>query len=104
MIFCKGDIKFVHLIKDGLNEFHKLSGLSPNPLKSHVFFSGCEKKLHEEILGVTTFKEGHLPVRYLGVPLIPTRLKSSDCQGLVSRISARIKSWTNKVLTYAGRA
>lgn len=33
-----------------------------------------------------------------------TRLKASDCNHLVERITKRIKSWTNKCLSYAGRA
>jgi hypothetical protein len=35
-------------------------------------------------------KEGHLPVRYLGVPLISSRLSSADCGTLLDRITGRI--------------
>ncbi|XP_028124903.1 uncharacterized protein LOC114321868 [Camellia sinensis] len=104
MIFCKGDVFTVSVIKEGLDEFQSLSGLSPSPHKSHIFFSGCEKNLRVELLNVIKFNEDVLPVRYLGLPLISTKLKSSDCDKLVERITNRIKSWTNKCLTYAGRA
>lgn len=104
MIFCKGDLFTIRAIKEGLDEFQCLSGLSPSPSKSQIFFSGCERTLREEIIQIVNFKEGFLPVRYLGVPLISTKLKSSDCAQLVERITKRIKSWTNKCLTYAGRA
>ncbi|XP_028077369.1 uncharacterized protein LOC114279339 [Camellia sinensis] len=104
MIFCKGDKFTVSVIKEGLDEFQSLSGLSPSPHKSHIFFSGCEKKLRDELLNVVKFNKGVLPMRYLGVPLISTKLKSSDCDKLVESIRNRIKSWTNKCLTYAGRA
>lgn len=40
MIFCKGDINSVSLIKEALDEFQGLSGLSPSPPKSHMFFCG----------------------------------------------------------------
>lgn len=92
MIFCKGDLFTVQAIKNGLEEFQNLSGLSPSPSKSHIFFSGCEKKLREEILLLCQFTEGFLPVRYLGVPLVSTKLKASDCDQLVERIIKRIKS------------
>lgn len=104
MVFCKGHIPSVRLIKDGLVEFQTLSGLAPNPHKSHIFFSGCEHSLRSDILGITQFQEGHLPVRYLGVPLITTRLKATDCNILVTKITNRIKFWTDKALSYAGRA
>ncbi|KAJ6989545.1 hypothetical protein NC653_022191 [Populus alba x Populus x berolinensis] len=49
------------------------------------------------------FQQGTLPVRYLGVPLISTRLKHADCISLLERLTARIKLWTSSSLTYAGR-
>ena len=103
MIFYKGDVFTVQSIKTGLEEFESLSGLSPSPNKSHIFFSGCDKNMRDEILRVCNFSEGALPVRYLGVPLVSTKLKAADCDQLVERITKRIKSWTNKCLTYAGR-
>ena len=42
-------------------------------------------------------------MRYLGVPLISTRLTHADCMPLIQRITARIQSWTSKALSYAGR-
>lgn len=104
MIFCKGHIPTVNLINQGILEFQALSGLVPNPNKSHIFFSGCNYNLRKDILDLTQFIEEELPVRYLGVPLITTRLRASDCRSLVSRITSKMKSWTNKVLSYAGRA
>ncbi|XP_028099266.1 uncharacterized protein LOC114298836 [Camellia sinensis] len=100
----QGHVPSVQLIKTGLMEFQSLSGLALNPQKSHVFFSGCDASLRNDILRITQFQEGHLPVKYLGVPLIPIRLKAIDCQSLVTRITVRIKSSTNKTLSYAGRA
>ncbi|XP_028064891.1 uncharacterized protein LOC114267989 [Camellia sinensis] len=49
MISCKGDVYSVNTIKEGLEELKVLSGLSPSPSKSHIFFSSCEKKLRDEI-------------------------------------------------------
>ncbi|XP_028067833.1 uncharacterized protein LOC114270499 [Camellia sinensis] len=104
MIFSKGDPGTVSLIMQGLDEFRNLSGLTPNSSKSNIFFSGCSSELKENILRIANFTEGSLPVKYLGVPLITTKLKASDCHTLVERITKRIKSWTNKLLSYAGRA
>lgn len=46
---------------------------------------------------------GSLPFRYLGVPLISSRLRGSDCRVLVDRIGTKAKSWTCKALSYAER-
>lgn len=36
--------------------------------------------------------------------MITTRLRAADCTSLITRITNRIKSWTNRVLFYAGGA
>ncbi len=47
--------------------------------------------------------EGSLPVRYLGVPRLSTRLRAIDCAQLKEKILGRIQSWSNKTLSYGGR-
>ena len=103
MLFCKGDVKSVKHIQDSLSEFESLSGLSPSPGKSSVFFSGVQHSIRNEILQLLGFKEGTLPVRYLGVPLLSTKLKYIDCKTMIDKITSRTKTWTNRDLTYAGR-
>ena len=49
------------------------------------------------------FTIGHHPVRYLGLPLLLGRLRSSDCDPLIQRITSRIRSWPARVLSFAGR-
>ena len=46
---------------------------------------------------------GHLPVRYLDLPLLSGRLGSSDCDPLIQRITSCIRSWSARVLSFAGR-
>lgn len=43
------------------------------------------------------------PVRYLGVPLISTRLRACDCEYIKQKILCQIQSWTNIALSSAGR-
>ncbi|XP_058217387.1 uncharacterized protein LOC131328462 [Rhododendron vialii] len=103
MIFCKGELPSIKYIRNALAEFEDLSGLSPSPGKSSVFFSGVSVRVKETILQELGFQEGSLPVRYLGVPLLSTKLKAIDCQRLVDSITTKTKCWTNRDLTYAGR-
>ncbi|KAL0434246.1 UNVERIFIED_CONTAM: hypothetical protein Slati_2758900 [Sesamum latifolium] len=47
--------------------------------------------------------KGHLPLRYLGLPLLSSRLTISDCQPLLIKIDSRIKGWEGIQLSFAGR-
>ena len=42
-------------------------------------------------------------MKYLGVPLISTRLSHTNCQPLLDKIIARIQSWTSISLSFVGR-
>ncbi|GJX14750.1 hypothetical protein Tco_0206508 [Tanacetum coccineum] len=44
-----------------------------------------------------------LPVKYLGVPLISSRLVDKDCKVIVEQAKNRIGDWKNKSLSFAGR-
>lgn len=46
---------------------------------------------------------GSLPIRYLGVPLVRTQITTSHCQPLLDNILSRLKTWTFRYLSYAGR-
>nr|GFA64607.1 hypothetical protein [Tanacetum cinerariifolium] len=52
---------------------------------------------------ILPFEEGRLLVKYLGVPLVSSRLVFRDCKELVDRIRSRINDWKNKSLSAAGR-
>ena len=57
----------------------------------------------EAIQIVFQYQVGELPVKYLGLPLITTRLSATDCKPLLDSILNRIKGWTVKHLSFAGR-
>ncbi|GJW62588.1 reverse transcriptase domain, reverse transcriptase zinc-binding domain protein [Tanacetum coccineum] len=56
-----------------------------------------------EILNILPFEEGKLPVKYLGVPLVHSRLVYRDYAELIERIKARVRDWKNKFLSFMGR-
>ena len=49
------------------------------------------------------FPKGQFPIRYLGSPLSPKKLRSSDYDPLVTKLVSKIQSWTARKLSYAGR-
>lgn len=56
-----------------------------------------------DIFGITSFPEGTLPFRYLGVPLTSRKLATSHYMSLVDKTVLRIRHWCSKLLSYAGR-
>ncbi|GJS99827.1 RNA-directed DNA polymerase, eukaryota, reverse transcriptase zinc-binding domain protein [Tanacetum coccineum] len=65
LVFCHRDCNSVKVIKKSLDEFSGLSGLVPNMKK--------------------------IPIRYLGVPLIPKQISISACKPLVNKVKAKIR-------------
>lgn len=103
MIFCKANVQSTKLIKDVIDDFGRVSGLCINKAKSHIFLAGVEEQGKEAILQLTEYVEGKLPMRYLGLPLISTRLKDSDCKPIIDSIKKKLTKWSSRVLSYAGR-
>ncbi|GJU01623.1 reverse transcriptase domain, reverse transcriptase zinc-binding domain protein [Tanacetum coccineum] len=65
---------------DVLEEFKEASGLVPSTPKSTVFLCNVLDQVKSSILNLMPFEEGILPIKYLGVPLISTRLLHKDCK------------------------
>ncbi|GJS24837.1 hypothetical protein Tco_0453469 [Tanacetum coccineum] len=74
-LFARGHPNSVSVIMDALEEFKQVLGLVPSAL----------------------------PVRYLGVPLISTRLIYQDCKILVEKLKISVNDWRNKFLSLVGR-
>jgi hypothetical protein len=103
LLFSKASLSSINVIKAALMEFEDLSGLKANPSKSSFYCSGISERVKQILLSSMQMKEGKLPVRYLGVPLISSRLSSADCGVLLERITRRIDSWLCRNLSYVGR-
>ena len=103
LIFAKGNLELIMGIQNVLRKFYSFSELQLNCEKSEIFYTGISNELMGKIKQETGFKIRSLPVRYLGVPLITRRLGAKDCDTLVDKITARIKSWSSKLLSFAGR-
>lgn len=93
----------MQILKDSLDEFGEASGLWPNEAKSSSFFCKISQENQMLINNIMKFEVGSLPVKYLGVPLISTRLWHADCVPLIEQVKIRIQSWQNRWLSFAGR-
>lgn len=79
VLFSHGDPCSVQVLKDSLDEFGGASGLWPNESKSRTYFCKVSPESQMLINNIMKFEVGSLPVKYLGVPLISTRLWHADC-------------------------
>ncbi|KAL0295411.1 UNVERIFIED_CONTAM: hypothetical protein Sradi_6837500 [Sesamum radiatum] len=103
LLFCKANLQSIQVFKDTLAEFADLSGLKINPIKSQVILSRAATQEKQRILDLLGFQEGSLPVKYLGVPLIASRLSIADCRPLMEKIDGRVAGWSQLQLSFAGR-
>lgn len=71
--------------------------------KSLVFACGVGQDLWGEILNIIRFLNGVPPVKYLGLPLITTRLYQEDCIPLIEKVTNKVQGWKGKDLSYIGR-
>jgi hypothetical protein len=60
MIFSKGDVNSIHMIRTMVTKFQDLLGLYPNPNKSDIFLSGALNTGREQIIHILGFREGEL--------------------------------------------
>lgn len=103
ILFCHGDLPSVSIIHSCLQSFSMFSGSIPNALKSLYFLANVPIIVKESIRQLLGIPLGVLPIRFLRVPLISSKLSYSDCQLLIQRIIARVSSWTSCFFSYFGR-
>lgn len=65
---------------------------------------GVSQDSMQALRTILDIPEPALSVKYLGVPLISTKLRYSDCLVLKDRMLKRVQSWSIKLLSYGGRS
>ncbi|GKC17938.1 RNA-directed DNA polymerase, eukaryota, reverse transcriptase zinc-binding domain protein [Tanacetum coccineum] len=103
LLLCYGDLISASILRRGLDEFSLSSGLYPSMSKSEAFLCGLTPEIKNDILMAMPFKEGTLPIKYLGIPLVSKKINVNDCKILIEVIHNRINDWKNKNLSFAGR-
>uniref|UniRef100_A0A803Q9E6 Reverse transcriptase domain-containing protein n=1 Tax=Cannabis sativa TaxID=3483 RepID=A0A803Q9E6_CANSA len=103
LLFSKGTQAAVNHLKNALDDFCNQIGLNVNLAKSQIFFGGVQADERKEIAQVIGLEEGKFPLKYLGVPLRPTKWKMEDCGVILDKIKKHLHNWAAKHLSYAGR-
>ncbi|CAA7016344.1 unnamed protein product [Microthlaspi erraticum] len=103
LVFFDGRAESLQGIFDILKDFQKISGLALSLTKTSLFLDGDNYQVTHDMAARFGIRHGSLPVRYLGLPLLPKKLSLQDCQPLLDRVRSRIGSWTVRPLSFAGR-
>lgn len=86
-----------------LRNFHVVSGLALSLEKSCLFIDGGNSHHISDLAPRFGLKRGSLSVCYLGLPLLPHKMRPIDYQPVVDKVLAIISSWTVRHLSYAER-
>lgn len=57
----------------------------------------------QRVCDTSGFVHGELPFRYLGVPISTKKLSSVDCEILVEKMVKRVRTWSTRNISFAGR-
>ena len=77
LLFCGNSTTSMRTLFHILLEFSSMTGLTPNCSNSNIYIARNNQSFREVALDIFGFLEGELPVRYLGVPLISSKLNTS---------------------------
>nr|XP_017239981.1 PREDICTED: uncharacterized protein LOC108212778 [Daucus carota subsp. sativus] len=102
-LFCKGESQSINLLLDAVMQFSTWSSLNLSPSKCRGFFCNVPENIINDTLQRYGFSRGALPITYLGLPLITSRLNNQICTPLIQKICTKIDCWTTRILRYSGR-
>jgi len=105
VLFAKANITQARLIQECLTRFCMASGQKVSASKSRIYFSpnthASEMANVCNVLGIEPTDDLG---KYLGVPTINGRVKKSQYQYILDRISKKLAGWKTSCLSLAGRA
>jgi hypothetical protein len=104
ILFLKHDLNGATHMKLLLYRFEMLAGLKINFNKSEILMINDEENWGQQYAETFNCQVGIFPIKYLGVPVSPIRLKVSDWLPLIEKGNKRLDVWQGGNLSIAGRS
>lgn len=86
-----------------LENFGAATGLQVNTTKSSLTPICCSDQDLLEVMAIFDDQQGDFPLTYLGLPLMPGKLKHVHLQPAMDKIKARMGGWKSKLVYQSGR-
>lgn len=104
MLFAKASTRQAHLLKLCLDNFCAVSGQTVSYEKSLIFCSpNTPKSMADNISALCGSPLTCDLGKYLGMPLIHSRVNKHTYDAVFDKVQGRLASWKSKVLSMAGR-
>ncbi|XP_062093464.1 uncharacterized protein LOC133799466 [Humulus lupulus] len=103
LMFSKGDFKAAYLLLRGFQLFSMTSGLKANKMKSAIYGVGLNEESWYQLTEASGFQRSKLPFKYLGMSISNKRITKTECECLVEKMVKRIRIWSTRNLSYAGK-
>jgi hypothetical protein len=84
--------------------FECFSGLKINYHKSEVMVMGVSDEERAKIANVLNYKEGVLPMKYLGIPISKTNMYTTDLIYVGVKVEKRLAAWQGMYLSSGGKS
>jgi hypothetical protein len=104
IVFLKHDLLGATHMKLLLYLFEMLAGLKINFNKSEIYMINDGEEWGQKYAEIFNCQVGLFPIKYLGVPISPSRLKVADWLPLVEKGIKRLDVWKGGTLSIAGRS
>jgi len=103
IICIKDDVDMAKNLKLLLYLYELMSGLKINFGKSEVIMIYGDNMKHSLYAEIFNCQLGTFPIKYLGVPVSPSRLHVKDWTILENKNAKKLSSWKGNSLSIAGR-
>uniref|UniRef100_A0A803P512 Reverse transcriptase domain-containing protein n=1 Tax=Cannabis sativa TaxID=3483 RepID=A0A803P512_CANSA len=103
LLFCHGDFRSILYMLQALKTFSLTSGLQPNASKTAIYCSNMQNGTVNHIIQLSGFIKQDMPFTYLGIPISGKKIYGKECDLLAEGMTARIKSWSSRNLSFATR-
>ena len=80
-----------------------MSGLKINFSKSELVMINGDDMLEKQFSELFNCQIGHFPIKYLGVPVSPSKLHVADWAHLIERNGKKLDTWKGSSMSIAGR-